>query len=247
MTPLRLVAALRRRLRWPIPLAAGQCRGKRCRGVLDTLGDHAASCPKSGLLKLRSKPIERTWARIMREAGARVRENFMLRDSGISSIDPADGRRIEVVVTGLPLHGGIPLAIDATLVSPLDTKGEPHGDADACPGVAIRAAEKDKARTYHELMDSGMLRLKVAASEIGGRLNAEGKQLVRAAAVLRSRDEPALLRSAVFRALHSRWLTMLSVAVQEAVTATIVDEGVALLDAADGPAPLSVHMWLEAA
>ena len=33
-------------------------------------------------------------ARILREAGARVRENFFLRDAGIVQIDPADGRHI---------------------------------------------------------------------------------------------------------------------------------------------------------
>ena len=90
---------------------------------MDSFGDHAASCPRSGFLKLRSRPLEKCWARVLRESGARVRENFMLRDAGIPSIDPADGRRIEVVATGLPLHAGVPLAIDATLVAPLSAKG----------------------------------------------------------------------------------------------------------------------------
>ena len=39
---------------------------------------------------------------------------------------------------------------------------------------------------------------------------------------------------------------MLSVAVQDAVAATIVNEGVSLLEAADGPGPLAVHLWLDA-
>ena len=197
MSPLRLTAAMRRRVRWPIPLAAGQCRGKSCMGELDIRGDHAVSCPRSGLLKLRSRPLERTWARVMREGGARVRENFMLRDSGEQGIDPDDGRRIEVVATGLPLHGGVPLAIDATLVSPVNTKGEPHRGAAQHPGTALRAALKDKTDTYPELVEGSLLRFMVAATEVGGRMTADGRRLVRAAAAVRARDESPLLQSAV--------------------------------------------------
>ena len=35
-------------------------------------------------------------------------------------------------------------------------------------------------------------------------------------------------------------------AVQDAAAATIVNEGVLLLEAADGPGPLAVHLWLDA-
>ena len=37
---------------------------------------------------------------------------------------------------------------------------------------------------------------------------------------------------------------MVSVSVQSALAATLVDDGTCLLDAADGPAPLSVDVWL---
>ena len=42
-----------------------------CGATLDTLGDHRAACPTSGLLRLRSGPPEKAWARILREAGGR--------------------------------------------------------------------------------------------------------------------------------------------------------------------------------
>ena len=130
MTPLRFITALRRRLRWPLPLCVGRCRGRYCRGHLDRLGDHATSCPRSGLLKLRARPLERTWARVLREVGARVRENVYVRDAGIPEVDPTVGRRIEVVATGLPSFNGVPLAVDATLVSPLPVDGTPQPGAD---------------------------------------------------------------------------------------------------------------------
>ena len=36
-----------------------------------------------------------------------------------------DGRRLEVVADGLPLFGGVHLAVDTTLVSPLHCDGQP--------------------------------------------------------------------------------------------------------------------------
>ena len=95
------------------------------------LGDKAASCARSGRLKLRSRPLEKAWARILREAGARVKENFAIRDAGIADIDPRDGRRVEVVASGLPVEHGVPVAVDATLISPLRGDGVPHGRAAA--------------------------------------------------------------------------------------------------------------------
>ena len=38
-------------------------------------------------------------------------------------IDVHDGRRLEVVADGLPLFGGVQLAVDTTLVSPLHCDG----------------------------------------------------------------------------------------------------------------------------
>ena len=82
-------------------------------------------CVGCGRLKLRAVPLEKMWARVLREAGARVREHFYLRNAGMGTISPQDGRHIEIVATGLPLFRGVPLAVDATLVSPLHVDGSP--------------------------------------------------------------------------------------------------------------------------
>ncbi len=108
LEPIRVQVALRRRLRWPLPVGAGACSGRSCRRRLDALGDHMASCHLSGRLGRRSKPLERTWARVFREAGARVAENVYLRDTTLQGIRPNDGRRLEIVATGLPMHRGAP-------------------------------------------------------------------------------------------------------------------------------------------
>ena len=146
LTPLRLQVAVRRRLRWPLPMATRRC-GRTCTHELDDKGDRAAACQLSGRLKLRSRPVEKTWARVLREAGARVRENVFLRSTTLPGIDPSDGRHIEIVATGLPVCSGVPLAVDATVVSPLQGDGTPRPRAAQVAGVALATAEANKRRT----------------------------------------------------------------------------------------------------
>ena len=48
-----------------------------------------------------------------------------------------DGRRVEVVASGLPFGHGVPVAVDATLVSTIHANGELYARADVVPGVAL--------------------------------------------------------------------------------------------------------------
>ena len=50
-----------------------------------------------------------------------------------------DGRRLEVVVDGLPVFGGAQLAVDTTVVSSLHCGGSPHRGALDVDGLADRA------------------------------------------------------------------------------------------------------------
>ena len=68
--PERFQVILRRRLWLSLPLAPRRCPGRTCRAYLDRHGHHLAACPRTGLLKRRSRPIERAWAQVFREAGA---------------------------------------------------------------------------------------------------------------------------------------------------------------------------------
>ena len=244
MQALRFHVALRRRLRWPLPLAAHRCRGRACGAQQDDYGDHAASCNVSGLLKARSRPIEKVWARVLREGRARVRENVALRDAGIP-VGPRDGRNIEIVATGLPVEHGIPMAVDATMVSPLRTDGRPHPRASEQAGVALERGRRAKETTYPELLQSSRLRLLTAGIETGGRLSIEGLDFLSKLAAHKTGSEPPALRASAARAWRSRWVTMISVVSQDALAATLVDDGVALLDAAQVPCPSSVEVWLD--
>ena len=244
--PERLQNALRRRVRWPLT-TTGQYCGRSCTHRLDSFGDRAAACPRSGRLRLRSRPIEQIWIRILREAGIRLRENVYLRDTTLPNIDPADNRRIEIVATGLPANKGIPLAIDATLVSPLHADGSPLDNAVSAPGTALRNAERGKRMTYPELVTSPFLRLYTVATEIGGRQNRNATDLLIYASHYRARNDPPVLRSASARAWQQRWQTMLSVTVQDALVATLTEDTFPLLDASHGYAPQPTDVWLDMA
>ena len=81
---------LLRRLRLPLPLAPRVCA---CRGLLDPLGDHRATCANSGALASFALPLERAVARF--QELPRVARNI-LADMNFS-VPVADARRIEIV------------------------------------------------------------------------------------------------------------------------------------------------------
>ena len=85
----------------------------------------------------------------------------------------------------------------------------------------------------------------MAATETGGRLSAGALDLLDAAALGKAQEEPQVLRRQAARAWRARWQTMLAVAAQDALAATLTQEGVLLLDAATGQEPTSVDVWLD--
>ena len=89
---------LLRRVPLPLPLSA---RIRRCRRILDPLGDHRAACAQAGVLRGRGIPLERAAARVCREAGARVTTNIRRSDLNLDHINRHDDRRIEVIANGL--------------------------------------------------------------------------------------------------------------------------------------------------
>ena len=73
--PLLFARLVLERLRLPLSITEARCECGR-----DFRGQHCAACPRSGLLRSRAVPTERTLARVCCEAGATVRRNAKLRD-----------------------------------------------------------------------------------------------------------------------------------------------------------------------
>ena len=96
--------------------------------------------------------------------------NVFVRDLDLMGPGVADGRRLDVVVNGLPLFSGSQIAVDTTLVSALHSDGTPLRRAAAEDGVALTAAALRKSRTYPELVGPrARARLVVMGVEVGGR------------------------------------------------------------------------------
>ncbi|CAK0888740.1 unnamed protein product, partial [Prorocentrum cordatum] len=218
--PAEFRVLLLRRLRFDLPFAASACR---CRGRLDARGDHRAACPRAGVLKKRSIPLEKAAARICREAGGRVAENQLLRDLNVDGVDPRDGRKIEVIANCLPLWGGAQLAIDATLVSPVRTDGTAQPRAADEDGVQLEVARGRKEATYPELIGSRRCRLVVLGLEVGGRWSEEALTFVRLLARTRARSAPQRLRASARAAYLHRWTGLAAVAAQRAFAATLLE------------------------
>ena len=141
----------------------------------------------------------------------------------LPNISANDSRRLEIVATGLPLFHGVPLGVDVTIVSPLHADGSIWHGADTKNGAAINRAEAAKRSTYPELVDSGELRLTTLACEVGGRWSQACVDLVRLLASARARDAPPRLQASARLAWESRWWSMLSVCLQDALAATMVE------------------------
>ena len=143
---------LQRRLHLPLPLSKRICG---CGQPLDPFGHHRAACSRTGALGMRGFALESAAARVCREAGGRVVTNMCVRDMDLGVLVAGDNRRLEVVVDGLPLHGGVQLAVDTTLVSFVRGSGEPRQGAATTDGVALTQARRRKEKTYRELTGPG--------------------------------------------------------------------------------------------
>ena len=123
-----------------------------------------------------------------------VATNVMVRDLDQAAFAGADGRRLEVVVDGLPLFGGSQLAVDATLVSALHANGQARRAAQE-DGAALITARRRKERRYPELVGPGArARLVVVGLEVGGRWSVETQIFLRLLARARARSEGYLMR-----------------------------------------------------
>ena len=187
------------------------------------LGDHRAACSRSGLLGKRGYAFEAAAARICREAGARVRLNVFVRDMNTDMLDVNDNRRIEIVADNLRLFGGAQLAVDTTLVSPLQRDGSACPGAADTNGVAAATAERRKARLYQELTARGSrARLVVLAVETGGRWSSSTWEFVRSLSLAKALEAPRPLQAAAAHAWRRRWSSILACGAQRALAESIL-------------------------
>ena len=222
---------LRRRLRLPLLLDRQTCparhtdrEGRLAPVALDAYGDHMASCMLTGRVKGRATPLEKTLARVCKEAGGRVLPSRPLSQMRIG-VPPSDHRNIEVYVCGLDCFNGAPLVLDATMVSPLQCNGNPHPRAEIEPGIRMQKRVEKKEETYPELVaasERGELKFMILPCEVGGRWGDTWFELIRVLAKEKALRAPKLLRRSAEFAWSQRWWNMLSVAAQASFASSLV-------------------------
>ena len=219
-----------------------RCPSPGCQAQLDPLGFHLLACQCSGRLQARGRPLERAWSQILRDAGARVREQVRVADLNLTTSRVGDGRTLDFVALGLPVHGGLPLCGDPTLRAPITAEGVPQAGAAADGRVPIRNGEAAKRRVYRDLEESDRCVLLPLACTTGGSWSDTCIDLVRCLAWHKVEREPMLLRQSYRLALLRRWWGLLSVALHEAVAASL-DPGDVVLESAFPPVDM-VDLWV---
>ena len=181
---------------------------------------------KQGFLGGGGFVLESVVARVCREGGARVTTNMFVRDLDLDVPNAAKtAGRLEVVADGLPLFGGVQLAIDTTLVSPLHSNGSEWRGAGDRDGVVLEAARRRKERTYPELVHRrhNRARLVVLAAEVG----AGGLMKRGASFELWPGHEPNLnpdcCATELNRLRRMRWWSLLSCAASRAFASSLLE------------------------
>ena len=136
--------------------------------------------------------------------------------------DPQDWRRVDVLATGLPLYRGRALCCDATMRSPLKANGAPQPGTAKYDGATFRVAEREKKVKYQDVDACSLTELLVLAVEVGGRWNNTAGDLVRRLAEHKAANENPVLRRATQRAWEDRWWSLLGVAAQGALAASLL-------------------------
>ena len=220
------------RLRLPFEVVESQCE---CGSVLDTLGRHRAACPRSGRLRTRAGPPERTMARICREAGATVRFNTRLREMNVA-VSANDERSIEV------LASCVAFASRSTIGIRCHSQMCPHVRRERAPpsGFHERGGPDPRPGGQGEeerlnFLESEWCRLVVVALETGGRWSTEAKEFVDSLAVARAREAPRILWRSAFLGWRRRWSRMFAVSCARAFAALVVALPAAALPGTDGP------------
>ena len=157
-------------------------------------------------------------ARICREAQGRVRTNVMVRDMDLPQPDVHDGRRLEVVVDGLPLRGGAQWLWTRQWFARCTAMAGHVAERPIMTGVALTAARRKKERTYPELLGPRRrAQLVVIGVEVGRRWSHETRSFFSQLARACARGERSLTRRRAEQAWRMRWGAMFACAAARAV------------------------------
>jgi len=178
------------------------------------------TCRVTGRNHARHRGIVQAWRQVLIEAGGHVpRRNVerMLRDTGVP-VPPDDTRRLDLVVAGLGVFGGLPLLCDVFCVSPVTGAGAARPGCLTIDGGAVRqASRRCHEEDYPEVDVSGAARLFALGVEVFGRWSPDALTALRGLVANRCAGMSARTRRGVSLRLLRRWWGLLGLAVQREV------------------------------
>ncbi len=106
--------------------------------------------------------------------------------------------------------------------SPQKANGAPQPRAAKHDGAIFRDAEREKRTRYQDVEACSLTELLVLAVKVGGRWNAAACDLVQQLAEHKFANESPVLRKATQKAWEDRWWSLLGMAIQGALAASLL-------------------------
>ena len=170
------------------------------------------------------------WRQVLTEAGGLIpRRNVerLLRTTWVR-VPAHDGRRLDLIASGLSVQRGLPLFCDVTIISPISRNGAARPGTSNRGGSLLERAEDKNNVTYTEVVQSSIATLVCLGSEVYGRWGKQSAELVPKLAYERTKGLPGRIRKGATMMYQRRWWGILSVALQCAVSRMVLhptDEG----------------------
>ena len=175
------------------------------------------------------------WRQVFVEAGGEVPDRNverLLRNAGIP-VGEYNELRMDLVLPGTGVNGGLPLFCDVTVITPISHQGLPRPGTSNAGGRLLARAQGDNDNTYASVIQSGLGSLQCLGFEVFGRWGKQCIDLIPKLAIAKSFGAHPRLRRGTALAYQVRWTGLISVALMKAV-ARAVQQG----EGADLPATL---------
>ena len=192
-----------------------------CTDGPDAHGYYRLADNVGGRTNARHTAVIASWRQVLVEAGGNIPQSNverMLRDTHVP-VHADSGLRMDLVVPGLNVAGGLPLFCDITVVSPLSHNGLPRPGTSNAGGRLLALAQNKNDNTYVDVTRSGLGSLYCLGFEVFGRWGKQSAELIPKLAREKSRGMHPRLRRGLALAYQRRWSGLVSVGLMKAVAA----------------------------